>query len=123
MSKRFGAAPDGGSVALELLVFGILTPILLVSFGLTALASQRVGLQANQIARQTVRVAAGQNLSAAALGNLASTQEAQAKLEYDLAPADVGITLAKKETEIGPLYFASVRLRDHVESAKMLGAR
>lgn len=123
MIKQLAVAPDDGSVALELLVFGILTPILIVAFALTALASQRTGLQANQIARQTVRVAAGQNLSEEAFGNLANTQEAQAQLEYDLAAADVGISLAKKDTEIGALYLATVRLRDHVESAKMLGTR
>lgn len=123
MDKQPSLAPDRGSVALELLVFGILAPTLIVSFGLTALASQRVGLQANQIARQTVRIAAAQNLTADNLASLASTQEEQVQLEYDLAAADVGISLAKRDTEIGHLYFASVRLRDHVESAKMLGTR
>ena len=123
MSKQPGVAPDGGSVALELLVFGMLTPILIVSFGLTALASQRTGLQANQIARQTVRLAAGHNLAADNLASLAGTQEAQAQLEYDLSSADVAISVAKSDTEIGPLYLAAVRLRDHVESAKMLGTK
>lgn len=123
MSKQSGVAPDGGSVALELLVFGILTPILIVAFALTALASQRTGLQANQIARQTVRLAAGHNLAADNLASLASTQEVQARLEYDLGSADVAISLAKSDSEIGPLYLAAVRLRDHVESAKMLGTK
>lgn len=123
MSRQLDPAPDRGSIALELLVFGILAPVLIVAFALTALASQRTGLQANQIARQTVRLAAIQNLTADALGNLSNGQEAQAQLEHDLAPADISISLARKDTEIGALYQATVRLRDHVEAAKMLGVR
>ena len=104
-------------------MFGILAPILLVAFALTALASQRVGLQANQIARQTVRIAASQNLTSDELGSLASIQQAQAQLEYDIALSDVVVSLVQKDSAIGTLYLATVRLRDHVETAKMLGAR
>lgn len=123
MSRQLDPALDRGSIALELLVFGILTPVLIVAFALTALAGQRTGLQANQIARQTVRLAASQNLTAEALGHLSNAQEAQVQLGYGLAPADISISLARKDFEIGALYQVTVRLRDHVEAAKMLGAR
>lgn len=110
------AQTDAGSVAIELLVLGILIPALITSFGLNALLIQRHSLAAQQLAREAVRLSA--------LGRLDERSEQalveQEATELGLADNDVSLTVTAAIRRLGRICEVTATVAGRIEKARMV---
>ncbi|MEY4067576.1 MAG: hypothetical protein RIQ44_788 [Actinomycetota bacterium] len=111
---------DCGSVALELLVFGMLVPIAVVGLGLQLLGEQRSAMQAQQLARHAVRVVVAQRVPPEEFGRLETALANDFRGQALTQSASVSLTLSQYPSRLGEVAVASVVVNNHSEAARML---
>lgn len=115
MNSCMNSAGDQGNIAIELLVFGIALPALILGFSLTAFSAQRSSMAAEQLAREAVRFAATGSGDAQTMQLL----QEQITEELSLSTGDISLVLIPKPSGTGVIFEAKASVRGAEATALM----
>jgi len=107
------ARGETGNLGVELLLVGLVLPLIVVQLGLGAFAGQRASLAAQQLAREAVRFAATGRYNQ----NVEQLLKAQIATELGVAPSEVAVTVAS--TAAPNTVSANARVAGATETAVM----
>lgn len=107
---------EAGNIAIELVVLGILMPMLVVGFGLNLLSAQRSALAAQQLAREAVR------MSATGMWNGKTSEFLRGAIadELGIDSSDVSIEVVQDQRSSLTVATSTARVNGRVERARMV---